>query len=67
MLDLDILTDEVVAVLLFALEREFDWARHGEDYEIRDEYFDACESLLKYFKDEYTKRNLNSNIIGDER
>ena len=67
MVDLDKLTDEETAVLLFAMEREFDWARHGESYEIRDEYFDACDNLLGVLGKEYKRRNLNLNIIGAER
>ncbi|MHA2094595.1 MAG: hypothetical protein ACXAD7_24410 [Candidatus Kariarchaeaceae archaeon] len=66
-MELDNLTDEEVAVMLFALEREWDWARHGEDYEMRDEYLDACEFLLDRFNKEYEKRNLNPSIIGTDR
>ena len=66
-MDMNNFSDEEVAILLFALEREFDWARHGENYEIRDEYFDACESLLSFFNEEYKKRNINPTIIGVER
>ena len=66
-MDLEELSNEEVAVLLYALEREFDWARHGEDYDIAVEYFNACNNLLTVFKREYEQRNLNPNIIGVER
>ena len=64
MIDLDKSTNEEVAALLFAMEEETSWASHCVDYEIRDEYFDACEHLLSVLNKEYTKRNINLTIVG---
>ena len=66
-IDLEQFNDEEIAAMVFAMEREVDWARHGEDYNIREEYLDACYRLLDSFNGEFIKRDLNLNILGDER
>ncbi|MHA2220059.1 MAG: hypothetical protein ACXACY_29560 [Candidatus Hodarchaeales archaeon] len=65
-MDMEKLSDEEVAAILFAMEREFDWARHAEDYDTREEYLDACENLLSKFNAEYEKRELSPSIVGEE-